>query len=453
MTCLDPPGTMGRATTGGEDVFQRPRGTADILPGQAERWTYVEGLARTAAARHGFAEIRTPLIESAELFVRGVGEGTDVVSKEMYVFADRGGRQLALRPEGTAAVARALVENRLLGGLVKVFYLQPNFRYERPEAGRYRQHHQFGAEIFGAADPLADAEVLSLATAFLDSVGLGGRLVVRLNSIGCPTCRSGYRQALVAYLRPHREELCPTCQERMERSPLRVLDCKVPGCREVARGAPALPDYLCEDCRAHFAEVQGYTSALGIPYVLDATLVRGLDYYTRTVFEIQYEGLGAQSTVCAGGRYDGLVEAVGGPPTPAVGFGLGLERLLLVLEREGVLPPARPPVVGYVAVVEAAQRALGLRLAREVRAAGVPVDLDLSGRSVGSQLRQADRCGARVVLLIGPQESAAGVVTVRDMVTGVQEQVPFPEVPARVRQLAAELPATDGRQGDGGEPS
>ena len=409
---------------------QRPRGTYDVTPLEAPRWQALEARIRDVARRFGFGELRTPVLEARELFQRTVGETTDIVQKEMYVLTPPGSdRQLVLRPEGTAAAVRAYLENGLHNGPqpVKLYYIQPMFRHERPQAGRYRQHVQFGVEVFGAGEATADAEIIALAVTLFAELGLEG-LAVHLNSIGCPVCRPRYRQALLEYYRPRAARLCADCRARLESNPLRLLDCKVPEDQPHKAGAPRTVDYLCEACRAHFEALQGALDALGIAYRLDPGLVRGLDYYTRTVFEIRYGGLGAQDTVCGGGRYDGLIELLGGPPTPGVGFGMGLERLLLTLEAVGRLPGTPPALDAYVAVTGAVPRTRALRLVQDLRRAGLGVDMDHVGRSLKAQLRAAGRLGARHVVILGDAEWAAGQATVRHMASGTQRQVALAEL-------------------------
>ncbi len=417
----------------------RPRGTNDILPREAAHWRAVEAAVHLLCRRFAFGEIRTPLFEYTELFQRGVGEDTDIVEKEMYTFYDRANppRSLTLRPEGTAAVVRAYLENRLDAGPqpVKLYYVaSPMFRYDRPQAGRYRQFHQAGAEVFGAADPAADAEVIALAHGLFTELGLLG-IEVRLNSIGCPGCRPAYRERLREYYRPHLAEACPECRRRFERNPLRLIDCKKDACRLLAAGAPPVIASLCPACAEHFTSVQGYLAVLGVPFAVDPGIVRGLDYYTRTVFEVVHGGLGAQSSLCGGGRYDGLVETLGGPPTPAVGFAVGMERLLLTMEKEGVLPPAGEGLDVFVTCAgEAAgtvRRAAFALLAR-LRAAGLAAEMDLAGRSFKAQMKHAGRLGARFVAIVGEDEVARDVVGLREMAAGTQVEVPAGEVAERV---------------------
>lgn len=408
--------------------LQRPRGTQDILPDQTPIWHRVEAAAHRVAQSYGYREIRTPVFEHAEVFRRGVGDATDIVEKEMYEFEDRGGRKLVLRPESTAAVARALQQTSLLAEPpVRVYYIQSHFRYERPQSGRLRQHTQFGVEVWGVSGPLADAEVIALAGSLLSELGLRG-LVVRLNSLGCDVCRPRYREALVAHLAGHREELCGDCQRRLERNPLRVLDCKVSSCQAVVTAGPKPLDYLCNECEGHLHGVEAALLALGIVFMRDGSLVRGLDYYSRTVFEIGYEKLGAQSTVCGGGRYDGLMKALGGKPQPAVGFGLGLERLILTLESEGLLPSPEASVDAFLAYLGEDLGPEAMRIAQMLRARGLRVEMETLGRSLKAQLRRAQKLGAHFVVIVGPQELGRGVAMVRNMETSAQTEVPIEDL-------------------------
>jgi histidyl-tRNA synthetase len=421
-------------------TIQAPRGMRDILPGEVERWQAVEAMVHALAARHGFREIRTPIVEHTEVFQRTVGDDTDIVSKEMYTFTDRGDRQLSLRPEGTAAVMRAYIEHglRQQPQPVKLYYIAPMFRYDRPQKGRYRQHAQFGAEIIGSPHPAADAEVLAMPIRLLQSVGLQD-VVVRLNSVGDAQCRPRFIAALREYFTPHADELCEDCRRRLAHNPLRLLDCKKEACRRIARGAPSSIDYLCDACARHLDGVKRHFDLLGIAYEVDPTIVRGLDYYTRTAAEVTSGHLGAQSAMFGGGRYDGLAEQLGGPPTPGVGFGFGLDRLLLSLEEAGqTLPvPDHRPAAFVVTVGEPA-RAEGVRVLDVLRAAGLRADGDLLSRDMRGQLRHADRIGARLAVVIGDDELRAGVVTVREMKTGEQETVRRADVVADVgRRLAA----------------
>ncbi|MBO2519584.1 MULTISPECIES: histidine--tRNA ligase [Limnochorda] len=404
--------------------IQAPRGTRDLLPDELRIWHVVEERARELFRLHGYAEIRTPLLEATELFVRGIGEGTDLVSKEMYTFTDRGGRSLTLRPEGTASVVRAYLEHRLESGPqpVKVYYLGPMFRYERPQAGRYRQFHQLGAEVLGTQDPAADAETILIPYDLYQSLGLQG-LDLRLNSIGCPNCRPRYREALLDYLRPRVERLCPSHQRNWEANPLRVLDCKSEACRAATAEAPETTAFLCEVCADHFAAVRRYLERLQVPYRVDSRLVRGLDYYTKTVFEITAESLGAQDAVAGGGRYDGLVQELGGPSVPAVGFASGLDRVILTLQRQGTdLGQARPPEVFVAAAGQGVQEAARI-LAFRLRRAGIAAATEYGDRSLKAQMKVAGRTGAQWVVVVGEAEWAQGQVVLREMATGAQQIV------------------------------
>ncbi len=396
-----------------------PKGTKDMLPSDAYKWHFVEDTAREVAATFGFKEIRTPVFEHTELFLRGVGETTDIVNKEMYTFEDKGGRSLTLRPEGTAGVARCFVENGLQQGVLpmKAYYIASVFRYERPQNGRLREHHQFGVECYGSDSPMADAEVISLAYAFLGKVGLGG-LELRLNSIGCPECRARFNAALKSYIGDNLENMCATCRERFNKNPLRILDCKEEGCKRIVAGAPKITDFLCEDCRAHFNTLQALLTAQGVPFTLDPMIVRGLDYYTRTVFEFVSTDIGAQGTVCGGGRYNGLVEQIGGKHMPAVGFGLGLERLLLVLENTGKLQAEPEHIDIYFAPIGDKAREAATRIVANLRKCGISCESDIMDRSVKAQMKYADKAGARYVAVIGDDEVENGNAEAKDMRSG-----------------------------------
>ena len=406
-----------------------PKGTKDMLPRDAAAWHYVEQKARETAALFSFREIRTPMFEHTELFTRGVGETTDIVTKEMYTFEDKGGRSMTLRPEGTAGVARAFIENGLGQDVMpmKAYYLASVFRYERPQSGRLREHHQFGVELYGSSSPYADAEVISLAHTFLSSVGIGG-LTLHLNSIGCKECRPKFNAALRGYIGDNLDRMCGKCRERFDKNPLRILDCKEEKCREIVKAAPSITDFLCDDCRAHFEQLQGILERQGVPFVVDPSVVRGLDYYTRTVFEFVSEDIGAQGTVCGGGRYDGLVEEVGGKSTPAVGFGLGLERLLLVLQNTGRLDAPRERADVYLAPL--GERAAGEvpAIAAGLRRAGVSADYDMMGRGVKAQMKYADKSGARFVVVIGDNELESGIAVLKNMDTGEERSVALDDI-------------------------
>lgn len=410
-------------------MIQIPKGCKDVLPAQAYLWQHLEKTARETAAAYAFQEIRTPVFEHTELFARGVGDTTDIVNKEMYTFLDKGGRSVTLRPEGTAGVARAFVEHGLAGGVLpfKAYYLISAFRYERPQAGRLREFHQFGAELYGASGAAADAETIAFADAFLKRLGLKNTQL-RINSIGCKTCRARYHEALKAYFAPHLGEMCEDCRTRYEKNPMRILDCKVEGCRAIAAAAPRMLDYLCDDCRAHFEEVKALLSAVGVAYAVDPSIVRGLDYYSRTVFEFVSDAAGAQGTVLGGGRYDTLLEQLGGKSMPAVGFAAGMERLLLVMEAEGCLPSAPSGAACYLAGMDVPSRRRAYLLAQELRAAGISCETDLMDRSVKAQFKYADKTGARFVAVLGERELAEGAAEVKDMKNSSSERVKFEEL-------------------------
>lgn len=396
-----------------------PKGTKDMLPSEAYKWHFVESIARKTADEFGFKEIRTPMFEHTELFQRGVGETTDIVTKEMYTFEDKGGRSMTLRPEGTAGVARCYVENGLHQAVLpmKAYYIASVFRYEKPQNGRLREHHQFGVECYGSDSPSADAEVISLASTFLKNVGLKG-LQLNINSIGCPECRAKYNAALKEYIGENLHDMCGQCQTRFEKNPLRILDCKEERCRKITANAPKILDYLCDDCRAHFEKVQKILTSLGIEFTVNPGIVRGLDYYTRTVFEFVSTDIGSQGTVCGGGRYNGLVEEVGGKHTPAVGFGLGLERLLLVLENTNSLKAEKEIMDVYVAPIGEKAQETARKLVMSLRGKGVKAETDIMDRGVKAQMKYADRIGAQSVIVIGDEEIEKGVVNIKTMSDG-----------------------------------
>jgi histidyl-tRNA synthetase len=422
-------------------TIQAIRGTRDIFFPEISYWHRVEQAARQVLGRACYQEIRTPIFEQTSLFERGIGEATDVVGKEMYSFLDRGDRSLTLRPEGTAGVVRAYIENNLyaVGGVQRLWYQGPMFRYERPQAGRQRQFHQIGVEVLGSADPRADVEVMALATDILKNLGLQ-HLHLALNSVGNGEDRQRYREALVAYLTPYRAELDPDSQDRLDRNPLRILDSKAKRTQEIVQTAPNILDYLGEDSRRHFDQVQQLLTDLEIPYELTPSLVRGLDYYTHTAFEIQSDDLGAQATVCGGGRYDGLVQSLGGPETRAVGWAIGLERLVMLLQQQGPLNPTRPDFYliskGERAEVKASQ------LAQQLRHQGFTVELDLSGSAFSKQFKRADRLQARACLVLGEAEAAANTVQLKWLASQEQETFNLGDLLAQgepLRQRLAEL--------------
>ena len=410
-------------------MIQIPKGCKDVLPSQVYAWHKIEETARRVAGAYAFKEIRTPVFEHTELFARGVGDSTDIVNKEMYTFLDKGGRSVTLRPEGTAGVARAFLEHGLSGGVLpfKAYYLISAFRYERPQAGRLREFHQFGCELYGAAGAAADAETISLADAFLRALGLK-KVELRLNSIGCKHCRARYHEALKAYFAPHVGAMCADCRMRYEKNPMRMLDCKEEGCKAVAAGAPRMLDYLCEDCRAHFEEVKRLLAKAGVAYTVDPSIVRGLDYYSRTVFEFVSAAAGAQGTVLGGGRYDTLLEQMDGKSVPAVGFAAGMERLLMVMEAEGCLPAAADGAACYLAGMDAPSREQAFLLAQALRAQGISCEVDLMERSVKAQFKYADKTGARFVAVLGEREMAEGAAQVKDMRASSSECVKFGEL-------------------------
>ena len=406
-------------------MFRAPRGTTDILPAEQPYWRCVIARVEETCRLYGYQRIDTPAFEDTTLFSRGTGETTDIVEREMYTFDDRGGNSLTLRPEGTPPVCRAYIEHGMhtRPQPVKFYYLTPIFRYDRPQAGRYRQHHQFGIEAIGDADPALDAEVIDLAWRLLHSLDLTS-IQLLINSIGDPQCRPAYLDLLKAYYAGRAGELCGDCRNRLQRNPLRLLDCKQPHCRRLAEDAPKSIDHLCTDCADHFAALQANLSSLEIPFLVDSHLVRGLDYYTRTVFEIQPLEAGTQSTICGGGRYDGLVEELGGRPAPGIGFGLGIERLILNLKKAGLsLPPTAGPRL-FIAHLGAAAGEVALKLASTLRTQGIAVFVATGGRSLKSQLRQAGKLDVSRVAIIGDDEVASGTLVVREMATSQQQTMP-----------------------------
>ena len=406
-------------------ITQAPRGTQDVLPDSSYKWQYVEQTALSIARDFGFKEIRTPVFEHTNLFLRSVGETTDVVQKEMYTFEDKGGRSITLRPEGTAGAARAVLEHGLLAGAlpVKVSYLTSCYRYEKSQKGRYREFHQFGVECFGASAPQADAEVISLAMLIIKTLGLDN-VALHINSIGCPECRARYHEALKAYFQGHVDELCGTCLDRLERNPMRILDCKSPVCHEIAGKAPVMLEYLCDECQQHFDSVKGCLDAAGIDYVVDTHIVRGLDYYTRTVFEL----VSAQGLVVAGGgRYDGLVSELGGAAQPGLGFGMGIERLLMTMEEQGARFPDAPRCDLYFVSMGAAAAQKCFALATAMREGGAAVECDIVGRSLKAQMKYADKLGARYTVVVGDNELETGRAQLKDMNTGAVEEITLDE--------------------------
>ncbi len=405
-------------------MINAPKGTKDILPSQVYKWHYVEKAFAEICKRYGFREIRTPVFEHTELFTRGVGDTTDIVEKQMYTFVDYGNRSITLRPEGTSPVVRAFVEHRQYAEVqpTKYYYDIPCFRYEKPQSGRLREFHQFGIEIFGTMDMMADAEVIALGYDFLQEMGIKD-IELRINSIGCPKCRESHRKALKEFLEPKFDELCDTCKIRYEKNPLRILDCKSEICQRLSKGAPTMLEYLCDECKTAFEDLQGNLRAYHIPFQVDAGIVRGLDYYTKTAFEFVTHSIGAQGTVCGGGRYDYLIEQLGGPPIPGVGFGLGIERLLLVMESNGVEIPQPEPLELFIAVIGEESKSYGLTLARKKKKKGLSVAMDTLSRNMKGQLKYADRIHAKYAVVIGEEEMAQKKLTLRNMETGEQQLV------------------------------
>jgi histidyl-tRNA synthetase len=417
-------------------MIESVKGARDILPEEIARWHFVERTAHEIFARYGFREIRTPIFEPTELFARGIGEGSDIVAKEMYTFLDRKGRSLTLRPENTAPVARAYIQHQLYrgGDIEKLYYIGPMFRYERPQKGRMRQFSQIGVEVFGSDHPAVDAETIEMLVAFLSRLGIEPVHLV-INSVGCPVCRPGYRAALVAYLTPHRERLCDDCRRRLEVNPLRCFDCKVPADRELLAGAPSVADFLCAECVGHFGRVRAYLDAFGIAYDVDPRLMRGLDYYRRTAFEVVAPSLGAQNALLGGGRYDGLVESLGGPAVPGFGFAVGEDRLVLSLPDAAGRGDDRPEVA-IVALGEPAIAA-ALDVARRLRRAGRSVTFDPApGKSLKAQMRRANDRQAAFVLILGEEEMARGVLTLRKMSDGAQATVAQAELLTKLQEMA-----------------
>ena len=410
-------------------LTKAPKGTKDMLPEQAYRWHYIEKAFADICERYGFEEMRTPVFEHTELFQRGVGDTTDIVQKEMYSFQDYGKRDITLKPEGTSPVVRAFVEHKLYAGVQpsKFYYNIPCFRYEKPQSGRLREFHQFGIETFGTTDMMADAEIISLANDFLTEMGITD-IELRINSVGCPECRQKHREALKEFLRPKYDQLCDTCKDRYDRNPMRILDCKSPVCRELTQGAPLMLDYLCDDCREAFDELQENLTAMGIEFTVDPNIVRGLDYYTKTAFEFVTDSIGAQGTVCGGGRYDHLVEEIGGPATPGVGFGLGKERLLLTMEACGAEIPEPEGADVFIAYMGDEAKAAGLKLMRELRQKGLKVQMDIMGRNIKNQFKYANRIKAGKTVVIGQDELENDSFAIKDMATSQQVTVPMADI-------------------------
>ncbi len=406
-----------------------PKGTKDLLPQDSYKWHYVENIIKELCDSFGYKEIRTPVFEHTELFERGVGDTTDVVQKEMYTFEDKGNRSITLRPEGTASAARSYIENSLYADPqpIKMYYLISCYRYEKPQHGRLREFHQFGIEAFGSKRPSIDAEIISLAIELLNRLGIVN-LDLNINSIGCPKCRKDYNDKLKVYLKDNLEKLCKTCHDRYEKNPMRILDCKSERCKEITQEAPVLLDSICDDCKEHFESVKSYLDGMNIRYNIDTGIVRGLDYYTRTVFEFISKDIGAQGTVCGGGRYDGLIEELGGPSTPGIGFGLGLERLLLTMEAQGIYIPKPEPFKIFIANLGIKADAKAQTLVQELRKEGVSAEKDHMGKSLKAQMKYANKLGVHYTMVLGDDEINSGKAALKDMQTGETQEILIDEL-------------------------
>ena len=406
-----------------------PKGTKDVLPNESYKWHYVENVVRSVAKDFNIKEIRTPTFEHTELFLRGVGDTTDIVNKEMYTFLDKAERSITLKPEGTAGVARAFIENSLYANPqpTKMYYITPVFRYEKPQAGRLREHHQFGIEYYGSSSAITDVEVMMVAKSIFDRLGVSN-LVLNVNSIGCPECRKKYNEALKKYLKDNLSNMCHTCQERFEKNPLRILDCKEEACKQITQNAPVVLDYLCDDCRAHHEMVCNQLTKLGVDFKVNPHIVRGLDYYTRTVFEFVSNNIGAQGTVCGGGRYNNLVEQVGGKPCPGVGFGMGLERLILTLENLGLsVGEEENPDLYIIAMCDRAKQDI-LVYAQKLRQAGISTEIDVMDRSFKAQLKYANKINAKYMVVLGDEEIDTNKVSIKNMATGESVEVDLDKI-------------------------
>ena len=411
------------------EINRAVKGTNDILPADSHKWQFVEGKMLETASLYGFKEIRVPVFEHTEVFLRSVGDTTDVVQKEMYTFDDKGGRSITLRPELTAGVIRSAIENGLVNGAlpVKVCYIGGCYRYEKPQAGRLREFHQFGVECVGAASPIADAEVIALARQVLKNIGIN-KISLEINSIGCPHCRKEYHKALKEYFNQNIEDLCGTCKDRLERNPMRILDCKSPVCSEIAAKAPVVLDYLCDDCREHFEQVKAHLNAQNIEFTVNPHIVRGLDYYTRTVFEFVSGDIGAQSTVCGGGRYDGLISQMGGPTVPSLGFAMGIERLMLVLDSQKAELPDAPKTDIYIATLGDKAGIKATELCAALREEGYKAETDICGRGLKAQMKYANKIGAKFTVVIGDDEIENDNAKLKDMAEGTETVIKLSEI-------------------------
>lgn len=405
-------------------ITKKIKGTEDVLPKDSYRWQFVEDVMRKESAAYGFKEIRTPVFEHTELFARGVGQTTDVVQKEMYTFDTKGGESVTLRPEGTAGAARAVLEHGLVNDSlpIKASYFVSCYRYEKPQAGRLREFHQFGLECYGTQSPVADAELICAAQSIFDRLGIK-QLRLEINSIGCPTCRAEYHKALKGYFGGCKDELCETCNSRLEKNPMRILDCKSPICSKIAQGAPKITDYLCDECKEHFASVQKYLDAAGVEYTVNPTIVRGLDYYTKTVFEFVTDFIGAQGTVCGGGRYDGLIEELGGKHLPSLGFAMGIERLLMLMDKQGIEIPKPSTCDLYVAVMGESASLKSFEIIKAVRSCGLIAETDIVGRGLRAQMKYADKIGAKFSMVLGDNEIEQGKAVIKNMSSGEQTEI------------------------------
>lgn len=405
-------------------ITKKIKGTEDVLPKDSYRWQFVEDVMRKESAAYGFKEIRTPVFEHTELFARGVGQTTDVVQKEMYTFDTKGGESVTLRPEGTAGAARAVLEHGLVNDSlpIKASYFVSCYRYEKPQAGRLREFHQFGLECYGTQSPAADAELICAAQSIFDRLGIK-QLRLEINSIGCPTCRAEYHKALKEYFYGYKDELCETCNSRLEKNPMRILDCKSPVCSKIAQGAPKITDYLCDECKEHFASVQKYLDAAGVEYTVNPTIVRGLDYYTKTVFEFVTDFIGAQGTVCGGGRYDGLIEELGGKHLPSLGFAMGIERLLMLMDKQGIEIPKPSTCDLYVAVMGESASLKSFEIIKAVRSCGLIAETDVVGRGLRAQMKYADKIGAKFSMVLGENEIEQGKAVIKNMSSGEQTEI------------------------------
>lgn len=405
-------------------ITKKIKGTEDVLPKDSYRWQFVEDVMRKESASYGFKEIRTPVFEHTELFARGVGQTTDVVQKEMYTFDTKGGESVTLRPEGTAGAARAVLEHGLVNDSlpIKASYFVSCYRYEKPQAGRLREFHQFGLECYGTQSPVADAELICAAQSIFDRLDIK-QLRLEINSIGCPTCRAEYHKALKEYFYGYKDELCETCNSRLEKNPMRILDCKSPVCSKIAQGAPKITDYLCDECKEHFASVQKYLDAAGVEYTVNPTIVRGLDYYTKTVFEFVTDFIGAQGTVCGGGRYDGLIEELGGKHLPSLGFAMGIERLLMLMDKQGIEIPQPSTCDLYVAVMGESASLKSFEIIKAVRSCGLIAETDIVGRGLRAQMKYADKIGAKFSMVLGDNEIEQGKAVIKNMSSGEQTEI------------------------------